>query len=162
MALPLLPGSDYSSYYTKTTQRLLNNLAKLLLPATMKSLLAPHYLLGLFLLSIVFISSCGDDNALQETDLLGRWEISEAARDGKVTDTMEGMYFSFAEGGQLTTNMTGADETYRFELDGDQIEQREGTIETDYTIESLIEKELILTTTLRGKHFRMVLQQTAN
>lgn len=153
---------DYRSYYTKTAQRLLNNLAKLLLTATMKSLFAPLPLLGLFFFSSVLISACGDDNAVQEADLLGRWEISEASRDGKVTDTMEGMYFVFAEGGQLTTNMTGADETYSFELDGDQIEQREGTIETDYTIESLLENELTLTTTLRGKYFRMVLQQSAN
>ena len=93
------------------------------------------------------------------TELAGRWEISEAFRDGKATDTMEGMFFEFTEDGQLTTNMTGAAETYQYELDGDQIEQREGTIETDYTIESLLEQQLILTTTLRGKHFRMVLEQ---
>lgn len=128
----------------------------------MKSLFAPLSILGLLILSSVLISSCGDDNAVQEADLLGRWEITEASRDGKATDTMEGMYFAFAEGGQLTTNMTGTDETYRFELDGDQIEQREGMIETDYTIESLLEQELVLTTTLRGKYFRMVLQQAAD
>ena len=75
---------------------------------------------------------------------------------------MEGMYFEFSEDGQLVTNMTGAAETYSFELDGDEIEQRNGTIETDYTIETLEEAQLVLTTTLRGKVFRMVLQPAAN
>lgn len=125
----------------------------------MKSLLAPISTLGLVLIFSFVLSSCGDDNSVMLTELAGRWEISEASRDGKPTDTMEGMFFEFSEDGQLTTNMTGATESYRYELDGDQIEQREGTIETDYTVESLLNQELILTTTLRGKQFRMVLQQ---
>ena len=127
----------------------------------MKSLLAPLTTLGLVVAFSLLLVCCGDDNSIQIADLTGRWEIQEAFRDGKSTDTMEGMYFEFVEDGQLTTNMTGADETYRFELDGNKVQQREGTIETDYVIESLLEQELILTTTLRGKQFRMVLQQTA-
>lgn len=128
----------------------------------MKSFFAPYTLLGLSLLFVTVFSACGDDAAVQSSELVGRWEIKEAFRDGKATDTMEGMYFEFSEDGQLVTNMTGAAETYSFELDGDEIEQRNGTIETDYTIETLEEAQLVLTTTLRGKVFRMVLQPAAN
>lgn len=127
----------------------------------MKSLLAPISTLGLVVLFSFAFSSCGNDNAVLLTELSGRWEITEAFRNGKATDTMEGMFFEFTEDGQLTTNMTGAEETYQYELDGDQIEQREGTIETDYTIESLESNQLVLTMTLSGKPFRLILEQAA-
>ena len=118
-------------------------------------------LLALGLLFAFLLSACGNDSDIETSDLVGRWDIREAYRDGKSTDTMVGMYFEFSEDGQLKTNMTGADESYSFEISGDDIRQREGTIETDYTIESLLEEELIITTTLQGKHFRIVLDQAA-
>ncbi len=132
----------------------------MLLTATMKFHFVPFVALGL--LFTILSSACGKDSDIDTTDLLGRWDIREAYRDGKSTDTMVGMYFEFSEDGQLTTNMTGADESYRFELSGDEIRQREGTIEADYKIESLLESELVITTSLQGKHFRMVLDQATN
>ena len=126
----------------------------------MKFYFAPLVALGL--LSAFLLSACVNDGDIQTSDLVGRWDIREAYRDGKPTDTMVGMYFEFSEDGQLKTNMTGADEAYSFELSGEEIRQREGTIETDYKIESLLESELTITTTLQGKHFRMVLDQAAN
>ena len=110
-------------------------------------------------LLFVFCSflSCEDDNATQEADLLGKWNITTAVRDSKPTTTMDGMYFEFAEEGQLTTNMTGEAETYQYEIDKEQILQRGGTIETDYKIESLLDNELVLSTSLGGKPFRITL-----
>lgn len=115
--------------------------------------------LALFSSTLLFLTSCGDDNAITTTDLTGRWEIQEATRNGEATTTMEGMYFTFSEDGQLLTNMTGSEEAYSYELDGDAILQRDGAIEADYVIESFLEGELILTTSLRNKQFRMVLRQ---
>lgn len=113
----------------------------------------------LFSCTVCFFTSCGDDNAITTADLTGRWDIQEATRDGAPTSTMEGMYFIFAEDGQLLTNMTGAEEVYSYELDDNTIFQRDGAIEADYAIESLLEEELILTTTLRKKQFRMILHK---
>jgi hypothetical protein len=101
--------------------------------------------------------SCEDDNATQEADLLGKWTITTALRDDKPTTTMDGMYFEFAEEGKLTTNMTGEAETYQYEVDDEQIFQREGTIEANYKIESRLDNELVLTTSLGGKSFRITL-----
>lgn len=126
----------------------------------MKFHFAPLFTLGLFF--VVLLTACGNDGDFQLSDLTGRWDIREAYRDGKATDTMIGMYYEFSEDGKLKTNMTGADEEYQFELSGDEIRQREGTIETDYKIESLLDKELIITTTLQGKYFRIVLDQSEN
>ncbi|WP_020539219.1 hypothetical protein [Lewinella cohaerens] len=117
--------------------------------------------LSLFSIALFFLASCGDDNAVATTDLAGHWEIQSATRDGEPTTTMEGMYFDFSEDGQLLTNMTGAEEAYAYELDGAAILQRGGPIEADFLIESFIEGELILTTELRRKKFRMVLRQPA-
>ena len=117
--------------------------------------------LVLFSSTLFFLASCGDDNAITTTDLVGRWQIQNATRNGEPTTTMEGMYFEFSDDGKLLTNMTGAEEAYTYELDGDAILQRGGTIEADFLIESFAEGELVLTTELRNKQFRMVLQQPA-
>lgn len=113
----------------------------------------------LFSCALFFLSACGNDNAVTTTQLVGRWDIQNATRNGEPTTTMEGMYFVFSEDGKLLTNMTGAEEAYTYELDGENILQRNGTIEADLQIESLAEGELVLTTELRGKQFRMVLRQ---
>lgn len=117
--------------------------------------------LVLFSSALFFLASCGDDNAITITDLAGRWQIQNATRNGEPTTTMEGMYFEFLDDGKLLTNMTGAEEAYTYELDGDAILQRGGMIEADFLIESLAEGELVLTTELRNKQFRMVLRQPA-
>ena len=130
----------------------------ILLTTTMKFQITA---LVLFSGALFFLSNCGDDNAVTTAELAGRWDIQNATRNGEPTTTMEGMYFVFSEDGKLLTNMTGAEETYSYELDGETILQRDGTIEADFLIESLAEGELILTTELRNKQFRMVLRQPA-
>jgi len=116
---------------------------------------------GLVFFSLTIVS-CEDDNATQESDLLGKWNITQAFRDNKPTTTMDEMYFEFAEEGILTTNMTGEAEAYQFEVDDEQISQRAGTIDADYKIESRLDNELTLTTTLGGKSFRMTLERETN
>ena len=111
--------------------------------------------------STLFLASCGDDNGITTTDLVGRWEIQNATRNGEPTTTMERMYFEFSDDDKLLTNMTGAEEAYTYELDGDAILQRGGAIEADFLIESGGEGELVLTRELRNKKFRMVLRQPA-
>ena len=119
--------------------------------------LAPTIFSICLLLVSGFFLTCGDDDSTKEADLLGRWNITEAIRDNKPTTTMDGMYFEFAEGGQLQTNMTGEAEAYQYEVDDEQILQRGGTIETDYIIETRLDNQLVLTTMLGGKPFRITL-----
>lgn len=109
------------------------------------------------LLSICFCFACNDDSAAREAQLMGHWKITEAIRSERATTTMDGMFFEFKPEGEMVTNITGEDETYRYELTDEQILQREGTIEADYLIESLLDSQLIVTTTLGGKPFRITL-----
>lgn len=111
------------------------------------------------LLSSITISSCWPDNDIQTTDLLGQWEIASAFRDGEATETMTGLYFHFEEAGKLLTNMTGMEESYLFELDGNAISQRNGSLDADYSIERLTADSLVMSTTLRSKEFKMVLSK---
>lgn len=108
---------------------------------------------------LLVFSACGEDNIIENSELEGRWEITEGSRDGEITTTMEGMYFLFTPEGQLRTNMMGAEETFTYELDGDQLTQREGSIDADYKIESYEAGQMVWTTELRKKQFRMVLEK---
>lgn len=105
---------------------------------------------------IGLVSSCTNDQ-FQESDLQGHWEIQSASRNGKATESMRGLFLEFGEAGKLNTNMAGMEESYSYELNGDQIYQRDGQLDADYNIETLSGDSLVLSTTLRSKEFRMVL-----
>jgi len=118
----------------------------------------------LFLLSSIFIlAACGSDTqetaaeGITEDKLLGYWEIQQASRNGEPTESLDDLYLEFIKGGRMRTNMAGKPDEGTFELNGNTIEQRGTEVEADYTIESLSEDELVLTTTLRNYDFRFVL-----
>ena len=116
-----------------------------------------HFLKTGVLLSSLLLSSCNEDQAATEAALIGRWDIQEAYRSGESTTTMMGMFFQFTKDGKLLTNIAGEEEEYVYEVDDQHILQSEGTIEADYAIEKLDNNQLILTTTLGNKPFRMIL-----
>ena len=105
------------------------------------------------------MSCCTDDNAIQESDLLGRWKIETGYRNGKPSESLDALFFEFREEDKLLTNMniTGEEETCDFELDGQAIFQRNGSLDVDYTIVLYKPDSLILTTELRKKKMKFVL-----
>lgn len=123
----------------------------------MKSFFVSYSCFLLFL--VLIISSCTDDDAIQESDLLGHWAIEIGYRDGKATESLGGLFFEFMEGDKLLTNMnlTGDEEMCDFELDGETITQRNGSLNVDYTIELFKTDSLILTTELRKKKMKFIL-----
>ncbi|MEM1215680.1 MAG: hypothetical protein AAGJ82_08350 [Bacteroidota bacterium] len=112
------------------------------------------------LLSFVGLASaCGEEGAVQAEDLVGRWEISSAMRGGKVTTTMDQMFFDFGTDGKLVTNMLGQDQTFQYTLDGNTIQQREGVLEADYEIVHFATDSLVLRSTIRSQQFLLTLRQ---
>ena len=111
------------------------------------------------LLFILMISSCIGDDAIQESDLLGHWEIVTGYRNGKPSESLAALFFEFREGQKLFTNMnlTGEEEMCDFELDGESIFQRNGSLNVDYNIELFKPDTLILTTELRKKKMKFIL-----
>lgn len=106
--------------------------------------------------AIVLLGTACNDDAATAEQLLGRWNVQAAERDHKPTETLMGMYFDFTSAEQLVTNITGQDTDYTYQVDGGKILQRGGPIEADYSIETITDTELVLTTVIRGKHFKMV------
>ncbi|MEM8525224.1 MAG: lipocalin family protein [Bacteroidota bacterium] len=118
---------------------------------------------GLFLLTLIAIITACDSDPKTEVDtnqLLGKWEVNAATRNGDKTSTLDQLYFTFAENGDMETNMPTLDRASTYELKGSTVQQRGNGVENDYTIESLSDSELILVTTIRNTEFRMVLNKS--
>ena len=110
--------------------------------------------LGMLLLLLV---ACGNDNsaAQQKEMLLGRWDLMEGQRNGKVAESLRGTYFEFMEDDKMSTNLPikgGMNSPYIIE-DGVIVQTIINDLKINYTIVQLTEETLQLTTTLRGFDF---------
>ena len=116
--------------------------------------------LTLPLLGILVLSGCGQEQDDDKKELiLGRWEIQQAFRDGQATETLDKLYFEFFKDGQMRTNLMGA-ETATYELEDSQLYQRDSQMDIDYTIESIGDSTMVLTTQLRDSNFRFQLRRS--
>lgn len=115
--------------------------------------------ISILLVIVLLFSTCGNENTVEPSDLVGRWEITQAMRSGKMTTTMDQMFFDFKEGGELITNMAGQEETYQYALENNTIVQREGIIEADYEILHFATDSLVLRSTIRRQLFELTLRQ---
>lgn len=98
---------------------------------------------------------------IDSAQLTGKWELVEASRNGDATSTLTDLYFEFGEAGTLSTNMPTMEGASTYEVDDNEIEQEGNGFEQDYTIESLTDQELILTTKIQNYDFRMVFAKAA-
>ena len=119
-----------------------------------------NLLLGL---TTILLFSCGSEtNTVNQVELLtGRWELTEGKRNGKVTESLRDTYFEFTSGGRMSTNLPikgGMDSPYT--IAENVITQ---TIVNDltiqYAIQELTEKNLRLTTSLRGFNFEFSMEK---
>lgn len=97
---------------------------------------------------ITIFNACKKDNENNTDLLVGRWEVEEATRNGRPTESLAELYFEFTPDGGLMTNVTGIPEEGTYEVSGDKILQRDTQLEAEYNIEELSADNLILTTEL--------------
>lgn len=98
---------------------------------------------------------------VQDTDLiLGRWDLQEGLRDGRPTESLDELYFEFFEEGKMRSNITGATAEGSYEINGDQLEQRGGPMEVDYTIHTLNDSILLLTAKIHSRDFKLQFGRT--
>ena len=115
---------------------------------------------ALLILGISFTIACGDDN-IENTDLiLGRWDLQEAIRNGRPTESLKDLFFEFFEEGKMRTNITGTPTDGSFEIDGDQMLQRGTPLDADYTIQTLNDTLLVLTAQINKYNFKLHLSKT--
>lgn len=115
---------------------------------------------ALLTLGLCTTMSCNNDD-IQNTDLLlGRWDIREALRSGRPTESLDNLFFEFFEEGKMRTNITGSTVDGSYEIDGDQLKQRGGPLETNYTIQALTDTALVLTALINKLDFRLEFSRT--
>lgn len=110
--------------------------------------------------SILFLFGCKGESVDNTDTLIGRWDIREARRNGQATESLDRLYFEFFEDGNMKTNILGADEEATYELDDNTIRQRDSQMPIDYTIETLSDTSLIMSTTINRFNFRFQLGKT--
>ena len=112
------------------------------------------------LFGIALLASC---QSRQENDnqdiILGKWEIRQAYRNGRLTESLDELYFEFFQDGKMNTNLLGMPESSIYAIKENQLQQREGQLDIDYTIEELSDSLLVLSTELRGYNFRLSLKR---
>lgn len=120
-------------------------------------------LMLLFLLAGTSLVSCKNENQKTADNaelIIGRWDIQDAKRNGRTTESLAELYFEFFEDGSMRTNLTGASEKCKFEIDNDKLYQRESKMDADYLIEELTDSSLVISTELRGSSFQFLLNKS--
>ena len=118
---------------------------------------------ALFLVSsFLFAAACGSGEQpnLEKNDLLGRWELDRAWRNGKQTETLTGTFYEFRDAGTMTTNLTPllTEENFSFSFSGDEIIQK-GSPPVTYKVESLSDTSMVLSMTINNFPFRLQLKK---
>jgi hypothetical protein len=112
------------------------------------------YYPSLFFALLAF-SACGTEVKKERKDqIIGRWVLTQAFRDGQATVTLNGTWFAFQSDGVLQTNMPETDTISNYSLLGDQIKQV-GSTGVDYRILDLTDSTLAVTTELQGFMFEL-------
>ncbi|MEY3050792.1 MAG: hypothetical protein RLY31_577 [Bacteroidota bacterium] len=121
--------------------------------------------LSVLLLTLGFLSvACREQTATSDSltaQLQGRWELEKAWRNGRQTETLAGIYYEFADGNVLTTNMTPSlqEESYVYEVKGQQIVEKTGH-EVLYTITEFQDSVMSISLTIHDFPFRLLVRRT--
>lgn len=114
----------------------------------------------LLILGLSLAVACGEDNTEKVNQILGRWDIQEALRSGRPTESLDELFFEFYDEGKMRTNITGSTLDCSYEIDGDKLLQRGGPLEADYTIQTLSDSVLILTAMINKLDFKLQFTKT--
>lgn len=106
-----------------------------------------------------FFNACKPDNTAKEEQLLGRWELLKASRNGKEIETLAELFFEFSPEGKMRTNINGAEEETSFTWSGDKLIQQSAAREITYSIADLEPSKMILLTDIQGFSFRFVMEK---
>lgn len=114
----------------------------------------------IFLIGFLF-EACSEEVTSYDSQIIGSWELTEGQRDTRPAPYLEGTFFEFYEDGSLITNfnLDASIERCKYEVENDQIQQLESDLNLVYTINSLNDSLLMLTTTLKNAKFKLLLRK---
>ena len=112
-------------------------------------------------ISLFSVISCTEPPQEDNTQeyLIGRWDIQEASRNGRPTESLDQLYFEFFEDGSLNSNLTGSTQESKYTLEGKTVKQNGSPMDSDYTIEEISDSTLTMNTNIRGQIFRFRFQK---
>ena len=108
----------------------------------------------IFSLCVLFLFSCHTEK-IGSDELLGKWSVVKASRNGSETKTLEDGYFEFISDSIFRTNIFSKEEQYRYELTEEGFKQQGGEM-VEYLIEDSDPDSLILQTIIRNYEFLFI------
>jgi len=121
-----------------------------------------NYYLFLFLIFVGY-GSCASDSTEKTSKaprIEGHWELVEAYRSGRKTESLGGTYFTFTDD-KMSTNLpiNGAIDSPYTNQDNIISQSIINDIKINYTIQELSQENLRLNTKLRGVDFSFLLER---
>jgi hypothetical protein len=115
-----------------------------------------HFYLFVCLL-LPFVYACNSDKKIDEEYLQGKWIITEALRNGKKTNTLDGAFFFFDQK-ILTTNFEGIENQAEYTLVHNELKLTKGL---DYTfhLKRTADPLLVMTVKIQNVDFEFKLKK---
>ena len=112
---------------------------------------------GLCLLLVFAACQRDSKDTNYEELILGRWEIKEAIRNGRPTETLTGAFMEFFPKGRMISNVAGAPEESAYTIQGNVLSSKSERLPADYTIQYLGDSSMVLKFIVRDIPFQFSL-----
>ena len=99
-------------------------------------------------------SSCKTDPDFPREDLIGRWEVLDAERDGNKTKSLNKGYFEFYDSERLFTNILNTKDTISYELSGNKLNLLNQKY--SFNVVRLMNDSLTLNTRIKKTNFKIL------
>lgn len=109
-----------------------------------------------FLLVFSLVASCSSGIKSDSNNLLGRWRVESALRDGQLTETLTEAFFDFRPDGTFTSNINRSEIEYDYVFEDDVILQS-GPMNVEYKILKYQPDTMILGAMIRNYDFKFLL-----
>jgi len=109
----------------------------------------------LILLVLPLCQAC-KEKAVPISSLLGKWNIIAAERNGRTTQTLESVYFTFSDETSMTTNLFGTDQQLKVQYNDGEFRVNGSTM-THLDVLALQADTLFLGTNIEGYLYHITL-----
>lgn len=96
--------------------------------------------------------------SVSQENIIGKWELEEGYRNGRLTESLTDTYFEFFMEGKMRTNLGAVGES-DYVLEGKKISQHNDRFSIVYQIEDFSDTSLVLSMTLRDFPFLLKLKK---
>ncbi len=118
---------------------------------------ASYYQFQVFILLLVgsLITSSCESEKVDANHLIGKWIIIKAARDNRITETLEDGFFEFTSDSTFTTNIYGAEENYPYAVTEEGFNQI-GPRDQEYKVKFSGQDTIDIQATIRKYEFQFL------